>query len=202
MYAYSLQSRENRHEKSAYSGWVLDPLSFDICLRRVGNSVVIRVPPELKKRLRLTTGQKARLYAASRVDYPLAISGFFVEFGRLKVIEKVRGLKFSVDTIQHAKFLVERLAKRFAATGISVSENGRDVECYIELGSISEGGYIRRRPIIVESLKEILKREAIKIGAAIKVLGEFEDLVEWPSVSLSYLPPNESEEVEVEWEMD
>lgn len=183
--------REYINDAWLYGGvdtlWEYDDVIFDSVIRRSGGSLVITIPPELKRRFMLNEGQPVRLIGVIRKGLHIE-GGILIYFGRFEIIEEAIKVTFEArkkDAITEND--IKQLSELFKSYDIAkydinqIDENSLKIE--LTISSIKEGGatYITRADVdrILESIKDL--------KYTIRIIKEEKETLKWHDVDPSNL---------------
>jgi len=183
--------------------WEYDDIIFDSVVRRSGGSLVITIPPELKKRFLLSEGQHVKLIGVVKKGLHIE-GGILIYFGRFEIMEEA--LKITAIISKDGESLsnedIRELTGIFDKYNLSnylvnrVDESTIKIELIVS--NISEEGILY---ITKDDIKRILK-EIEKKGFIVKEIKEGVEEMVWhcidPSILVRYsseLPKN----IKVKW---
>ncbi len=179
--------------------WKYDDIIFDSVVRRSGGSLVITIPPELKRRFLLNEGQPVRLIGVVRKGLYVE-GGILIYFGRFEIVEKATKVIMTIKKSTSAQISEDdiknltKLFDKYNLSNYSISRIDKStLKIELIISSISEEGivYITREDI------EKIFYEIRKSGYTIEEIKEESEELTWhgidPSILVRYtseLPEN------------
>lgn len=184
--------------------WKYDSVSFDSTIRRSGGSLVITIPPELRRRFQLQEGQPVRLIGVVKPGV-FVEGGIMVYLGKFKVAEvvnKVEAILAKAGAVEKADVeLISSLLEENNIHNYSVSrldENRISVSMFISC--ITKEGIVE----LPKDVVNVVMNEVAKRGYSVVDLRTSKEEVTWyavdPSV-LSRFSAELPESVKIEWDL-
>lgn len=168
--------------------WKYDDVIFDSVIRRSGGSLVITIPPELKRRFMLNEGQPVRLIGVVRKGLYIE-GGILIYFGRFEISEEatkvviearkkegtitdddVKQLSDLFDKYNITSYYINRIDKDSMKIELIISSIGEEGATYITSADVNR---------VLESVKNL--------GYDVKKIKEEKETLKWHGVDPSNL---------------
>lgn len=165
--------------------WEYDEVAFDSVVRRSGGSLVITIPPELKRRFMISEGQKVRLIGVVRRGLHVE-GGILIYLGRFEISESAPKLTYTLRrevavSDRDIKALTSVLDKYGLTNYYVKSVDDHTVRVEVVVSSISEDG-------IISLTKDDVKRvfnEIARMGWSVESVEESVEEVTWHGIDPS-----------------